>query len=101
MESENIKEQIRATFQNLGMNPEKIRYNRNLNYFLVDIGVDGTEEKYLRDIGEIGSSGPVDSAVDANKLKQAVDRINGTEISDGVINITAVMKDSHFKLKVE
>lgn len=87
-------------FQEQGMNPEEVRYNDTLDYFLVNIGVEGTDEGLLRDIGEIGSAEPVDSAVDTDKLRMTVPRLQGTELPDGTVNVIDVMKDAHFRLEV-
>lgn len=94
------KDQIHDLFQNMGMRPEKIRYNDNLDVYRVNIGVEGTEERFYRDIHEIGGSEPVDFAVDTDKLKGMVSRIQGAEIPEGTVNVTDTMRDSHFRIEV-
>lgn len=93
--------QIQEFFQELGMPPERIRYNENLDRYLVDIGVEGTDEKFLRDIGEVGSSGPVDNAVDTVMLERMVPQIQGADLPAGTIHIIDTMKDSHFRIEIQ
>lgn len=95
------EDQIRDLFQKKGMNPEKIRYNDSLDYYLVNIGVEGTEERFLRGIGEIGSSGSVDATVDTGKLKMVANRIQGSKVPAGTVNVIDTMSDAHFKVEIE
>lgn len=97
----NTEDQIRELFQKRGMNPDNIRYNDSLDYYMVNIGVEGTEDRFLRGIGEIGSSGAVDATVDTDKLKIIADRIHGSKIPTGTVNVIDTMSDAHFKIEVD
>lgn len=93
--------EIQEMFQSLGMNPEKIRYNESLDYFLVNIGVEGTAERYLRDIHELGSAEPVDSALDTDMLRTMVSKIQGSTVPSGTVNVIDTMGDGHFRIEVD
>lgn len=97
----NTKEQLRNLFREKGMNPEPIRYNDSLCFYLVDVGVKGTDEQYLADIQELGSSEAVDVKVDTDALKRARGSIEGSEIDAGTIVVAEMMRDAHFKIEVQ
>lgn len=95
------KTQIRDLFQQYGINPEDIRYNPNLNYYRVDIGVEGTDNRFLEGVGELGSDEAVEQTVDTGALRGVAGRIDGAQIADGTVDLMSVMEDSHFQLQIE
>lgn len=96
----NKEDQIRTAFQQLGMNPEKIRYHPEIEKYEVYIGVEGTDEKFIEGIGAIGSDSPVDSRVDTNKLRMMKNSIDGKKIPGGKIRIQSMMKNGHFDVEI-
>lgn len=95
------EDQIRNLFQKKGLNPEKIRYNDSLDYYLVNIGVEGTEEQFLEGVMGLGSTEPVDETVDTDKLKSMESRIQGSKVPAGTVNVINTMSDAHFKVEVD
>jgi len=95
------EDQIRNLFQQHGMNLEQIRYNPDLDYYHVNIGVEGTDDRFLEGVGEIGSEGPVGQTVDTTTLQGARHRIDSSQIDDGTVDVMNMMKDSHFQIQIE
>lgn len=95
------KPQIRSLFQEQGMNPEQIRYNSNLDYYHVNIGVEGTDDRFLEGIGEIGSEDAVSQKINTNALRTMANNIDGSQIDGGCVDLMNMMQDSHFQLQIE
>ena len=101
MSKQNDEQVIREAFRRHGMNPEQIRYNENLDYYHVNIGVEDTDERYLRDIHELGTTEAVTQQVNTDSLRSHASLINGSEVSGLRIVVKGMMKDAHFKVEIE
>jgi hypothetical protein len=93
------KAEIRDAFREMGMNPEKIRHQPELEYYEVYIGVEGTDDQFLEEIQELGGSSG-EYRVDSAKVVVMTNQIEGTEVSDGVLHVRDTMVDSHFQIEV-
>jgi|GEM_PF-6350263 len=97
---DDIEDQIRATFQRMGMNPEKIRYQPAMDAYDITIGVEGTDERFLEGI-EGYSDKPVDYKVDTTALRMICGEVDGTGMLDGKIHVQDIMSDCHFRVEVD
>ncbi|RKD94751.1 hypothetical protein [Halopiger aswanensis] len=95
-----VQEQIRQVFQDLGLNPEKIRYNQSLDRYQINIGVEGTDDRFLEGIKEMGTTEPVGSTVDTRKLESVANHVHNVEIEAGTVNVIDTMRDSHYLLEI-
>lgn len=94
------KAEIRSVYRKMGMEPEKIRYNGNLDRYCVDIGVEDTDDSLLHGVDAFGSEKPVDTMVDTTKLGLMENRIQGAKIPSGTINVIDTMRDEHFLVEI-
>lgn len=99
MDSE-IELQLQRVFQNLGMEPKEIRYNDNVGRWLVSVQADRSDERFHRRVGEVGSEGPVDYALDFTAVKSMRQQIDGVSILAGTVNVETI-EDEYYKITIE
>jgi hypothetical protein len=83
------------------MNPEQIRYNSKLDYYHINIGVEGTDDRFLEGVGEIGSKDAVDQKVNTDALPTMASNIHDSQIDGGHVDLMNMMQDSHFQLQIQ
>jgi hypothetical protein len=83
-----IGKQLRRMYQEHGMEPNEISYNDNLGYWKVSVQVQGSNERFHDQKGEIGGSIPVDYNLDSPAVRTAVRReIDGARIPSGTVRL--------------
>jgi len=82
-----IDGQISREFNRLGLQTSDVRYNDDLDRWRVTVSPDGTDDRYLRDITEIGAGGPVDYQLNFSAVKADLPRLDGASIPSGTLTV--------------
>jgi len=91
--------QLRQLFRDHGMEPKDVRRNESLDRFEVSVQADGSDERFHRDVHEIGSEGPVDYQIDYGAVRGMQSVIDGKTIPSGVVSVEE-MESEYFLITV-
>jgi len=94
-----ISEQLSNVFRELGMEPAEIRRNEDLDRWEVSVQADGTDTRYLRDVGEIGGESPIDQQINFAAIKSMRPQIEGTTIPAGTVNVVG-FESEYFQITI-
>lgn len=95
-----ITQQISRVFREHGMEPKETEYNNDTEQYRVSVQADGSDDRFLRPVGELGTEGSVDHQLDFSTVKSMRSVIHGTEIPDGVITVEEI-ESEYFVISIE
>lgn len=95
------EDEIRDFFTEKGMSPTKVHLFDSPKRYLVNIGVEGTDDRYLTGSSEAGSDDADDRRVSPSALQEVRGQIDGGSIPSGTIRVLGMMRGCHFRLTVE
>lgn len=95
-----VRGQIRELFQSKGLNPKEIRYEEVLDRYRVTIGVEGTEDRFIREPSSLDNADSGAASVDTDELKSMKSRIQGSEVPDGTVIVKDMMIGSHYQIEL-
>lgn len=79
--------QIHREFERIGLETSDITYNDDLDRWRVSVTAEGSDDRYLVDVTEIGADGPVDLKLDFPMVRGHLARLDGVSIPAGTISV--------------
>jgi hypothetical protein len=95
-----VEPQLEHLFDRVGLNTKDVRFNENTDRWIVEPVVEGSDERFRRDIGSAVAEKPVDYVLDFNAVRTVFQKIDGAKIPEGTVRIDGT-NSSELLLEIE